>query len=89
MQEIRAEIDALDRQVIAALGQRFQYVKAASQFKTDEAAVKAPEQFKSMLEQRRIWAEQEGLNPDAIEKMYRDLVNHFIEEELKEWRSQQ
>ena len=32
-----------------------------------------------MLKQRRAWAEEEGLNGDAIEKMYRDLVNHFIE----------
>jgi isochorismate pyruvate lyase len=39
-----------------------------------------------MLDQRRIWAEQEGLNPDVIEKMYRDLVNYFIKEELKYWQ---
>jgi len=36
-----------------------------------------------MLQERRIWAENEGLNPDVIEKLYRDLVSYFIEEELK------
>ena len=40
-----------------------------------------------MLLQRREWATEEGLNPDAIEKMYTDLVNHFIEEELKFWKN--
>lgn len=89
MTEIRSEIDALDRQVIQLLGQRFAYVKAAAKFKTDAVSVKAPERFQSMLQQRRIWAEVEGLNPDAIEKLYRDLVNHFIQEELQQWNTQQ
>ena len=28
----------------------------------------------------------EGLNADAIEKLYQDLVNHFIDEEMKHWK---
>jgi isochorismate pyruvate lyase len=39
-----------------------------------------------MLQQRRSWALAVGLNPDAIEKMYRDLVNHFIDEEMVRWQ---
>ncbi|MGL5792978.1 MAG: isochorismate lyase [Waterburya sp.] len=86
MLDIRAEIDRLDRQIIALLGQRFAYVKAASKFKTSQASVKAPERFEAMLKQRRVWADEEGLNADVIEKMYRDLVNHFINEEMKHWQ---
>lgn len=86
MADIRAEIDRLDRQVVALLGQRFIYVKAASKYKSSETTVRAPERFKSMLEQRCVWAEEEGLNADAIEKMYEDLVNHFIDEEMKHWK---
>ena len=78
MRDIRAEIDRIDRGVIALIGQRFRYVQAAAQFKASEASVKAPERFKAMLEQRRLWAEEEGLSPDAIEKMYKDLVGYFI-----------
>ncbi|MBD1875093.1 isochorismate lyase [Nodosilinea sp. FACHB-131] len=89
MADIRAEIDRLDRQVIALLGQRFAYVKAASKFKTSETAVKAPDRFQAMLQQRRVWAEAEGLNGDAIEALYRDLVNHFIAEEMKHWQQSQ
>jgi isochorismate pyruvate lyase len=86
MAEIRAEIDRLDRQVIELLGQRLAYVKAASTFKTSATAVRAPERLQAMLQQRRIWAEAAGLSADVIEKMYRDLVNHFIEEELTHWQ---
>lgn len=87
MTDIRAEIDTIDRQVIKLLGQRFAYVKAASKFKTSETSVKAPSRFQAMLQQRRTWAQEEGLNPDVIEKMYTDLVNYFIEEEMKHWQN--
>ncbi len=87
MQDIRAEIDQLDRQIIAALGKRFAYVKAAAKFKISQTSVKAPERVKAMLQQRRLWAEAEGLNPDVIEQMYQNLVNYFLEEELQRWRS--
>ena len=84
--DIRAEIDRLDRQVVALLGQRFAYVKAASKFKTSETTVRASERLQAMLKRRRIWAEEEGLDADVIEKMYQDLVNHFIAEEMKHWK---
>ena len=89
MEEIRQEIDALDQAIIKLLGKRFQYVLAASKFKTSATSVRAPERFKAMLATRREWAEAEGLSPDAIEKMYSDLVNYFIAEELKHWAAQQ
>ena len=89
MEDIRGEIDALDQAIIKLLGARFQYVLAASKFKTSATSVRAPERFKAMLATRREWAEAEGLSPDAIEKMYSDLVNHFIAEEMKHWAAQQ
>ncbi|MCM2458901.1 isochorismate lyase [Pseudomonas sp. CG7] len=89
MEEIRGEIDALDQAVIKLLGKRVQYVLAASKFKTSATSVRAPERFKAMLATRREWAEAEGLSPDAIEKMYSDLVSLFIAEEMKHWAAQQ
>ncbi|MCC3411217.1 MAG: isochorismate lyase [Microcoleus sp. PH2017_29_MFU_D_A] len=85
--EVREEIDIIDREVIDALSKRFQYVIAAARFKTSEASVRAPDRFQAMLQQRREWALESGLNPDVVEKLYRDLVNHFIEEELKRYKS--
>ena len=89
MNDIRSEIDHLDQAVIKLLGLRFKYVLAASKFKTSETSVRAPERFKSMLAKRREWAEAEGLSPDAIEKLYSELVNHFIEEEMNRWKAHQ
>jgi isochorismate pyruvate lyase len=89
MVDIRAEIDRIDQAVISLLGKRFRYVRAAAPFKTDAATVRAPQRFAAMLEQRRVWAEQQGLSADVIEKMYRDLVAYFIAEELRHWQAGQ
>ena len=86
MIDVRNEIDNLDKNIIHLIGKRFEYVKAAAKFKKSEEGVRSPERFKTMLEQRRIWAEDSGLNPDVIEKMYSDLVNYFIAEELEHWK---
>ena len=88
MQDIRAEIDSIDQEVIRLLGRRFKYVQAAAQFKTSSSSVRAPERFKAMLAQRRIWAQEAGLDPDVIDGIYRDLVNYFIAEEMKEWQAE-
>ncbi len=38
-----------------------------------------------MLEQRRRWAEEEGLDPAAIERLYRDLIQYFVNREMEDW----
>ena len=88
LQEVRDEIDIIDREVIEALSKRFQYVIAAAKFKTSEASVRSPDRFQAMLQQRREWAQESGLNPDVVENIYRDLVNYYIEEELKHYKSE-
>ncbi len=89
MHDVRAAIDAIDQQVIQLLGERRHYVEAAAKFKTDAASVRAPERFKAMLQQRRTWAEANGLSADVVEKLYTDLVNYFIEEEMATWANRQ
>ena len=86
IQEIRSAIDSLDREIIDKLGKRFEYVKAAAKFKKSRSDVKAVNRFNSMLQQRRVWAEENNLDPDIVEKLYRDLVDYFINQELQHWK---
>ena len=87
MDDIRAEIDRIDRAVVGLIGRRYQYVLAAAKFKTSATSVKAPERLTAMLARRREWAVEEGLNADMIEKLYADLVAHFIDEEMRRWKA--
>ena len=93
MEDIRAEIDRIDREIIALIGKRLQYVNAAARFKTSadgvkDKSVRDMHRVNSMLRQRKRWAEEEGLSPDAIEKMYSDLVEYFINEEMTKWKAE-
>ena len=82
--EIRENIDAIDKEIIAAFGLRFKFVKEVVKYKKPtKESIKAQERYDAVLKQRRIWAEENGLSPDVIEKLYRDLIHHFIEEETK------
>jgi isochorismate pyruvate lyase len=85
--EVRAEIDRLDRAIIALIGERADYVHAAARFKSSEADVAAPERQASMYLARRAWAEEADLDPNVIEKLYRDLVAYFIVRETEHWKS--
>ncbi len=76
---VRAEIDRLDRQIVALIGHRAHCVKEAARFKKNEQEVAAPERLAAMLKDRRAWAESVNVDPEVIEKLYRDLVAHFIE----------
>jgi isochorismate pyruvate lyase len=83
---VRRGIDVLDREIIALIGERSRYVEEAAKFKADEAGVQAPERQRAMLEERRRWAEEEGLSPDVIEDLFRRLVSYFISREMESWK---
>lgn len=82
--DVRSEIDAIDFEILKLFGLRFEYVKEVVKYKDKTAdSIVAAERREAVIEQRRIWAKEHGLNPDIIEEMYRNLIKHFIAEEMK------
>jgi isochorismate pyruvate lyase len=82
--EIRNEIDRIDQSIISLLGDRFQYVKAIVQFKEPtQDGIVARDRYNAVIDTRRKFAQQAGIDPDLVEKLYREIMNHFIEEEIK------
>jgi isochorismate pyruvate lyase len=85
LQDIRTQIDRLDRQIVALLGQRLEYVHAAAAFKTSETTVRAPDRVASMLDDRRRWAIEDGLEAEAISRLYEGLIEYFTNHEMQVW----
>ena len=85
LDEIRAGMDAIDREMIALMARRVAYVRAAAAFKTSSANVAAPERVAAVLQTRRKWAEEAGLSGDVVEGLYRELVAYCVSEEHKQW----
>jgi isochorismate pyruvate lyase len=86
LDEIRAGMDDIDRQIVALIATRVEYVREAAKFKTSLENVAAPERVEAVLKTRRGWAEAAGLDGEAIERLYRDLVAYSVAEEHKRWR---
>jgi isochorismate pyruvate lyase len=86
LEDVREAIDALDREIVYLIGRRASYVQVAAHFKTSEESVRAPERQRTMLETRRRWAEENRLDPEVIEDLYRTLISYFIDREIDERR---
>jgi isochorismate pyruvate lyase len=85
--DVRQAIDMLDREIIGLIGRRARYVDRAAHFKTGEQSVRDPERQRAMFQVRRGWAEENGLDPDTIEVLYRTLVSYFVNREMDEWQN--
>jgi isochorismate pyruvate lyase len=85
--EVRAGMDAVDREIVALIGRRVEYVRAAAKFKTTSGSVADPERMAAVLRTRREWAEASGLDGDVIEGLYRELVRYCVSEEHKRWEA--
>jgi isochorismate pyruvate lyase len=87
--EVRVNIDRIDREIVAALAERGQYVAEAGRFKKDPAAVSAPARVEAIVARVRGLAEADGLQPEVAERTYRALIAAFEDYERAEWVKRQ
>lgn len=82
--EVRNEIDNIDKAIIELLRQRFEYVKEVVKYKEPTPdSIQAEDRRKAVIECRGKWAEECGLDATVIGKMYDMLIDYFIDEEMK------
>lgn len=82
--EVRNEIDNIDAEIIKLLSERFGYVREVVKYKEQTSSgIEASGRRAAVIESRRKWAEEAGLNPDVIGNIYNELIEYFIEEEKK------
>ncbi|KKI22780.1 MULTISPECIES: chorismate mutase [Leucobacter] len=83
LSEVRNAIDDLDRQIIARIAERQQWVVEAGKLKKDEEGVRAPDRVAQVIGKVRGLAVEAGASPDVVEKAYRALIAGFVELELE------
>ncbi|WP_248769031.1 chorismate mutase [Pseudomonas sp. MWU12-2345] len=84
LEEVRENIDRLDRQIVTLLAERGTYVTEAARFKKDSDAVRAPQRVEQVIAKVRALSEEYAANPDMVEQVYRAMIAAFIEQELQE-----
>lgn len=87
LEEVRTNIDAIDRQIVALIAQRGGFVAQAAHFKQSTTDVRAPQRVEQVVAKARTLARELGANADVIEAVYRAMISAFIEAELAEFKS--
>lgn len=82
MEEVRESIDYLDNQIVKLISDRSRYVEQAAKFKKDTEDIKAPKRVEAVIQKVRTIADENNLNSDIIEQVYRTMISSFINHEL-------
>jgi isochorismate pyruvate lyase len=82
--EVRANIDRIDREIVKLLSERSKYVGQAAKLKKSTQDVKAPNRVEEVISKVRALASEYGLDPEIVESVYRTMIACFIEHEMKE-----
>lgn len=82
-EEIRQQIDVIDKEIISLFAKRFQYVSEIVKYKTDVESVVAEDRKNHVIKARGEWAAEHGLDKQTFEQIYRFLVDHNIGKELE------
>lgn len=84
MAELRAEIDALDAQLVELLSRRSGYIDRAVDLKRIEnLPARITDRVKEVVSNVRVIASARGLDPDIVEKLWTELIEWSIAREAK------
>lgn len=81
LDEVRENIDRLDKAIIRLMAERSGFVEQAAHFKTTRADVEAPKRVEQVIAKVRALATEAGLSPVVAEAAYRGVIAAFIEVE--------
>ncbi|HEV2675990.1 MAG TPA: chorismate mutase [Aliidongia sp.] len=81
--EVRSNIDRIDRQIVALIGERGSFVREAARFKANPAAVEDKARVEQIIARLRGLAVEDKAPPDVVEATYRALIAAYTDEERK------
>ncbi|TPE53952.1 chorismate mutase [Amaricoccus solimangrovi] len=79
MTELRAEIDRLDRELVALLAERRGYIERAAELKRGNGwPARIEERVEEVVARARASAAAHELDPDLVEALWRRLIDWSI-----------
>ncbi len=86
MDEVRAEIDRLDRSLVKLVAERQGYIEAAARIKDQASEVRLEWRIEDVVAKVLAAADREGLSRDIAEPVWRTLIDRCIAHEHESWR---
>ena len=88
MDDVRAEIDRIDKALVDLIGERFGYVDRAWQLKNSPAEARVPWRVQQVIDKVRARAMEQNLPPELAEALWRQMIGWFIQYEEEKLRQQ-
>ena len=86
MEEVRAEIDRIDRELVDRIGERFTYVDRAWQLKNSPAEARVPWRIQQVIDKVKARATEKRLPPELVEALWRQMIGWFVQYEEEKLR---
>ena len=84
MQDVRHEVNALDDVLVPLLVERVGYMTQAARIKQGAEQVRDEARIQAIVDRVRPMAEAQGGNPDLMERLYRAMMECYIDYEHQE-----
>lgn len=85
MEEVRFEVDRLDRALVRLIAERQTYMEAAARIKPARDQVRVPWRIEDVVAKVLVEAEKNGLSKRIAEPVWRELIERCIEHEHEIW----
>lgn len=85
MEEVREEIDRLDRILVGLIAERQGYIEAAGRIKPRADEVRLQWRIDDVLSKVLAEAEKQGLSKRIAEPVWREMINRCIDHEHEIW----
>lgn len=80
-EDVRFEIDRLDKALVALMAERWQYVHRMSELKTSVAEANAPARVQQVLDNVAAEAKSAEFPPELAEAIWQKIINFAIDYE--------
>lgn len=77
--EIRETLDQIDMEIVELFALRQSYVKEIVKFKSSDSGIVASERRAQVIEERKAWAKERGLDPEMMEEIFKVLIEKNIQ----------
>ena len=85
MQDVRAEVDRIDRLLVALIAERQGYMSEAARIKQDRNVVHDEARIEDVVAKVKAFATEMALSNAIAEPVWREMIKQCIAFEFKEW----
>jgi isochorismate pyruvate lyase len=85
MQDVRENVDRLDRVLVGVLAERLGYIEQAARIKQSRDAVRDEDRIEDVIAKVKAQCKIDGLDENIAERLWRFMMEDYIAHEFVKW----